>query len=170
MSLSLSHHCSYYSPSSPLALTRIAQEIASSALVLGDVVVLAAGNAVPADLRLLEATKLEMDESALTGESVHVRKRAVEMHGSSMVTPLGDRINMAYSGCFVSQGRGRGVVVATGSRTELGHIARGVTDNEKAPSHLSREIRYMSIVLFTLGIVFGVVVFAANRYVYLSFC
>lgn len=138
--------------------------------MVGDVVVLGIGDAVPADLRLCEAVKMEVDESTLTGESLPVRKRTGPLPASVTFTPLGDRVNMAYSGCYVTQGRGRGIVVATGSRTELGMIAKGATEDTKGSSHLSREIRNLSIVLFVLGVVFAIVVFAANRYASRSRC
>ena len=96
--------------------------IPASELVTGDVVLLEAGNSIPADLRLLETHAFRIDESALTGESVPVDKSASGIHEEK--TPLADRLNMAYKGTVVSQGRGKAVVVATGMETEIGKIAR----------------------------------------------
>lgn len=97
------------------------QKIPSANLVVGDVVVLEAGDIVPADLRILEGAMLRCDESALTGESVPSEKdfMCVLPHG----TPLAERKNMAFSSSVVANGRGLGVVVATGAQTEIGKIA-----------------------------------------------
>ncbi|MEJ5169392.1 MAG: HAD-IC family P-type ATPase [Fimbriimonadales bacterium] len=96
------------------------QSIPVREIVPGDVVQLASGDRVPADLRLLEATGLQIEEAALTGESVPAVKTLEPLDESA---PLGDRTNMAYGGTLVTQGTGRGLVVATGRRTELGRIS-----------------------------------------------
>jgi len=96
-------------------------EVPAVELVPGDVVVIEAGNIIPADLRLLETAGLRIGEAALTGESEPVDKTASALERADL--PLGDRSNLAFSGTQVALGRGLGVVVATGMATELGRIA-----------------------------------------------
>ena len=93
-------------------------------VVAGDVVLLRAGDRVPADARLTQAVNLAVDESALTGESAAVEKTTAPIDRADL--PLGDRTNMVYAGTVVTNGRGQAVVVATGMRTEFGDIARMV--------------------------------------------
>ena len=95
--------------------------ISATRLVPGDIVFLEAGYYVPADVRLLEAVNLRVDEAALTGESVAVQKNAAIQLDSE--ASLGDRKNTAFMGTVVSYGRGKGVVISTGMRTQLGLIA-----------------------------------------------
>ena len=96
-------------------------EIDAEEVVPGDVVWLESGNQVPADLRLIGTHNLEIDESLLTGESLTVLKQASWMGEPSV--PLADRLNVAYAGSMVVRGRGRGVVVATGTATAVGQLA-----------------------------------------------
>jgi Ca2+-transporting ATPase len=96
-------------------------EIRASELVPGDVVLLEAGDGVPADLRLIDAHQLAADESALTGESQAVDKMTEPLHAAD--APVGDRVNLAFKGALITRGRGAGIVVATGLGTELGRIA-----------------------------------------------
>ena len=95
--------------------------IESRELVVGDIVVIETGDNVPADLRLIESVNLKIQEAALTGESVPVEKDAEVVLPED--SPIGDRINMAYSSCSVTYGHGKGVVTAIGNQTEVGKIA-----------------------------------------------
>ncbi|NLG83109.1 MAG: cation-translocating P-type ATPase [Firmicutes bacterium] len=138
--------------------------VPSSALVPGDVVLLQAGDVVPADLRLVETVNLKTDESPLTGESVPVEK-----HADVLVPPeaaLGDRPNQAFLGTTVVYGRGRGVVARTGMKTELGKIAALVASVEEVGTPLQRKLeefgRWLGLaclgiclIVFILGILRG---------------
>ncbi|MCX8085466.1 MAG: cation-transporting P-type ATPase [Rhodocyclaceae bacterium] len=113
------------------------QEIDAAELVPGDIVFLASGDKVPADLRLLEARNLRIEEAALTGEAEPVEKSpaAVAEHA-----PLGDRTGMAYSGTLVVFGQGKGVVVATGDATEIGRIGRMLAEVKGVETPLLRQM------------------------------
>ncbi|HEY3290841.1 MAG TPA: HAD-IC family P-type ATPase, partial [Anaerolineae bacterium] len=126
-------------------------------LVVGDIVYLEAGNYVPADVRLAEAFNLKVNESALTGESEAVSKRAEAVVESGAA--IGDRLNMAYSSTLVTYGRARGIVVGTGLHTEIGLIARmlGEIEDESTPlqKRLNQLGKTLSIVALVLcGLVF----------------
>ena len=104
-------------------------KISAEEIVPGDIVLLESGSRIPADLRILYASNLTIDESLLTGESAAVEKTVDILKED---TPVSDRHNMAYAGSTVITGRGCGAVTATGSRTEVGMIARAVTETESA--------------------------------------
>ncbi|MCZ2860790.1 HAD-IC family P-type ATPase [Blastococcus sp. VKM Ac-2987] len=118
--------------------------IPSAELVPGDAVLLEAGDRVPADLRFVAARELQVDESALTGESVPADKSPVELPPG---TVLGDRANMGYSTGLVTRGQGRGVVVTTGGDTEIGRIHRLVGDARVLQTPLTRKIDRFSRIL-----------------------
>ncbi len=137
------------------------QTVPAPELVPGDLVLIEAGNYVPADLRLVESVNLRIDESALTGESVPVEKRAAEVFQDRV--PIGDRVNSAFMGTLVTYGRGKGIVVATGPRTQLGLIAQMLRSYEAEPTPLQLKLdqlgRYLGIaslaicaVVFALGV------------------
>ncbi len=136
----------------------ISLNLPSSELVPGDLVMLEAGNAVPADIRLTETHSFNVDESALTGESVPVDKRPEALEGDDI--PLGDRLNMAYKGTLITNGRAQGVVTATGMNTEIGKIAEmlqeegTVTPLQKRMADFGRKLSYliMAICLLLLGV------------------
>ncbi len=104
-------------------------KVPAEEIVPGDIVLLESGNRIPADLRILYATNLTIDESLLTGESTAVQKSSGVLKKD---TPVSDRYNITYAGSTVITGRGCGVVTATGNRTEVGMIARAVTEAEAA--------------------------------------
>ena len=119
-------------------------------LVPGDLLMLAAGDAVGADARLVEATALEAAEAALTGESLPVVKQIESLPEDTL---LADRTNMLYSGTHITAGRGRAVVVATGLATEVGQIARMTGSAEEPPTPLELRIaqvgRYLVVRRYT---------------------
>lgn len=113
-------------------------EIPSRELVPGDIVLLRAGDRIPADLRLTEAVNLQIEEAALTGESVPVEKHIEPLTESELA--LGDRRNMAYAGTSVTYGRGRAAVVSTGMNTEFGKIARMLQTIEMGKTPLQENL------------------------------
>jgi Ca2+-transporting ATPase len=138
--------------------------IPSTQLVPGDIVLLEAGNYVPADIRLLEAANLRIEESALTGESVPVQKDAnISLQAD---IPLGDRKNTTFMGTLVSYGRGRGVVVGTGMRTQIGLIAEMLQAVENEPTPLQKRLDNLGKILgwATLGICGVVFIVAVLRF------
>ncbi len=129
--------------------------VRSEDLVVGDVVVLEAGDAVPADCRIFECASMKIEEAALTGESVPVDKViALLKGGDNGEVPLGDRKNMAYMGSTVVYGRGKAVVVATGMDTEMGKIADAIAQAEEGQTPLQIKLAQLSKILtwLVLGI------------------
>ncbi len=128
-------------------------EIDAEHLVPGDIVRLRSGDRVPADLRLIDTNNLRIEESALTGESVPASK-STDATGAE--AGIGDRHGMAYSGCLVSAGRGVGVVIGTGSATELGRITQMIANVEKVATPLTRQMaafgKILSIAILTLAV------------------
>ena len=130
---------------------------ASEDLVPGDLVLVEAGDKVPADLRLIRETGLRADESALTGESVPAVKDEVVLPAD---TPVADRRNMLYSGTLVTGGSGAGITVATGAQTELGEIHRLVGGAEVPATPLTRKLARVSKVLTAVILALAAVTFA----------
>jgi P-type Ca2+ transporter type 2C len=129
-------------------------------LVPGDLVLVEAGNIVPADIRLVEAIQLKVEEAALTGESVPVEKRATSL--DEVELPLGDRGNMAYKGTLITNGRGSGVVVATGMNTELGKVATLLHEEEAVQTPLQRRLAQFGRRLALAALVICTIVFAVG--------
>lgn len=138
--------------------------LAATELVPGDIVILEAGNVVPADLRLLEVEEMQVDESALTGESHAVEKHSACLNKDNL--PMGDRQNLAFKSSLITIGRGKGVVIATGLDTEIGHIAEMLQTEAGVKTPLQVRLvrfgRYLAIavlaictIVFTAGLLQG---------------
>jgi P-type Ca2+ transporter type 2C len=137
--------------------------ISSVELVPGDVVIIEAGNVVPADIRLLETHSLRIDESSLTGESVPIDKNHKELNEKDI--PISEQLNMVFKGTLVTNGRAKGIVVATGMKTELGKIANllqetdAMTPLQVRMDQFGKKLSYIILlicaVLFVTGVVRG---------------
>jgi len=136
------------------------REIPAARLVPGDIVVLASGDRVPADLRLLEASSLYAEESALTGESVPVEKFARPIDEDA--PGAGDLKNICFMGTMVTRGAGRGIVIRTGMRTEMGKIAHMIEQAEEAETPLQRRLAQLGKVLIGVAIALTVAVVIAG--------
>lgn len=138
--------------------------MASSELVPGDVVLLEAGDSVPADCRVIESASMKIEEAALTGESVPVEKHAdvISLAEGTDDVPLGDRKNMCYMGSTVVYGHGRAVVVGTGMNTEMGKIASALTSAKKELTPLQMKLNELSGILTKLVLAICVIIFAVD--------
>lgn len=132
-------------------------EVTAKELVPGDIVILEAGNRIPADGRLLESASLRVQEAALTGESEAVEKITAPLPEAEL--PLGDRLNSVYMGTVVTYGRGQMVVVTTGMQTELGKIAGLIQDVESEQTPLQRRLDQLGKTLAVVALVIVTVVF-----------
>ncbi len=131
--------------------------VPSRDLVVGDVVLLEAGNYVPADIRLIESFNLKIEEASLTGESVPVDK--VHAALSAVDAPLGDRHNMAFMGTLITYGRGKGVVTGTGMHTQIGLIAEMLQSFEDESTPLQKKLEHLGKVLGTACLAICAIVF-----------
>ncbi|KAJ5108365.1 hypothetical protein N7456_005040 [Penicillium angulare] len=160
--------------------------VKAETLVVGDIVSLSVGDIVPADLRLFDGMNASMDEALLTGESLPVLKTPYITLESRSNIPIGDRSNMAYSGCSTTQGRALGIVIATGMNTEVGKIAQLLQDQDeergsnafarvfhrvKSPimnilglvgTPLQVKLSKFALLLFALAILLAIIVFSVN--------
>ena len=133
------------------------EEIESTEVVPGDIVVLDTGDIIPADIRLTEAVNLKVQESALTGESVPVEKISGTIKGDEI--SLGDRVNMAFSTGIVTYGRGKGVVVGTGMNTEVGKIAHMLQSTEATETPMSKRLGQLGKILGYVALIICGVIF-----------
>ncbi|KRM97224.1 Ca2+-transporting ATPase [Liquorilactobacillus aquaticus DSM 21051] len=144
-------------PSSRVRRDGKIQTIKSSELVPGDIVLLEAGDIIPADLRFIKTNSLKVEEAALTGESVPVDKNDLPIEAEKL--PIGDRHNLGYMNTNVTYGTGEGVVTATGMQTEVGHIANMLNSVDKSITPLQKSIIHLSKILSVLVLVIAALVF-----------
>lgn len=135
-------------------------ELSSRDLVPGDIVLIEAGNFVPADARILQSASLSAQEAALTGESVPIHKSLEPLEDVDL--PLGDRVNMVYMGTAVTFGHGEAVVVATGMQTQLGSIAQMIQSVEAEPTPLQRRLAQFGRGLAAAALAIIAIVFIAG--------
>ena len=140
------------------------EHLPSAELVPGDIVLLEAGDSVPADCRILESASMKIEEAALTGESVPVEKHveAIALAAGADDVPLGDRKNMCYMGSTVVYGRGKAVVAGTGMKTEMGKIAGALTTAKKELTPLQMKLNELSGILTKLVLAICVIIFAVD--------
>ncbi|PTW98782.1 carbonate dehydratase [Achromobacter mucicolens] len=138
------------------------EEIDARDLVPGDIVILRPGDKIPADVRLFDTHNFRVEESMLTGESTVVEKHDAPLPGEA---PLGDRLNLGFSGTNVSAGNARGIVVATGSDTEIGHINRMMSNVRTLQTPLLRQMQLLGKRIFQVVLVMVAALFVLGRYV-----
>ena len=132
-------------PSATVIRDSKTMEIPAEQVCLGDILVMMSGDVVAADVRLFDAVDFEVDESALTGESLPAQKDSQTI--VQKLSPMADRVNMAYSGTFVTCGKSKGIVTATGMNTEVGKIACMLNNQEEIATPLQRKLAHVGKVL-----------------------
>ena len=138
-------------------------EISAKEVTVGDIILLDAGRIVPADIRLIESQELQIEESALTGESVPTKKNANEIF-SDPKTTIGDQKNMAFMSTVVTAGRGVGVVVNIGLSTEIGHIANILKNEESVQTPLEKNLEQLGKTLGKMAIAICLVIFVVGYF------
>lgn len=136
--------------------------IPANELVIGDLVSIASGDMVPADLRLTQSANLKIAEASLTGESIASEKNATAV--LSPDCPLGDRKNMAYTSSIVTYGRGSGIVTKTGMDTEIGQIAGTLENDDAGDTPLKRKLNAVGKILTIIGLIICVLIFAIGAF------
>ncbi len=136
------------------------RQIPTRELVPGDMVIMETGDVIPADLRLIEAINLKIQESSLTGESMPVEKQTAPL--TSEEVPLGDRTNMAFSSGMVTYGRGRGIVTATAMNTEVGKIADMLQHTVDTETPMSRRLEQLGKILGIAALLICAVIFGVG--------
>ena len=139
--------------------------VSSTMLVPGDIILLEAGNVVPADIRLMEAVQLKINESSLTGESMAVEKQTKTLTAKDL--SLGDYTNMAFNGTYITNGHGKGIVVATGMQTEFGKIA-GFLEKPATQTPLQKRLsvfgRTLAYIIFFICALIYCRLFTGRKY------
>lgn len=137
-------------------------KVKAEELVVGDIVVIETGDIVPADMRLLESSNLQIDESSLTGESVAAEKNSEAVYDSEV--GIGDRENFAFSSTIVTYGHGKGIVTQTGSDSEMGKIASSLHQVEDKDTPLQKQLNKLSKLLAILVVVVCIIVFIVGYF------
>ncbi len=140
------------------------EDIESKNLVPGDIVILDTGDYVPADLRLIEAVNLKIQEAALTGESVPVEKDIMTL--TSEHVGIGDRVNSAFSSSLVTYGRGKGIVVEIGMKTEVGKIATMLDEVDESETPLKRRLEVLGKTLGIVALIICALIFVVGHFMY----
>lgn len=140
------------------------QSVEVAQLVPGDILILEAGDLIPADARIIDSVNMKVDESTLTGESLPVEKDATAKIKPK--APLGDRLNMLFSGCLVTSGRARAVVVETGMGTEIGKIAGLLNKTRKTKTPLQKKTAKLGKNLTIVAVVSATILFVVQFFVY----
>lgn len=130
-------------------------------IAVGDILILSAGDKIPADCRLVESTSLRVDESALTGESFPVKKDS-ELEITDEKTPLAERANMIYSGTFITEGHCKAIVSSVGDSTEFGKIASELTGADKSSTPLQEKLARLGKTITIMGVCAAAIVFVAQ--------
>ena len=130
-------------------------------IAVGDILILSAGDKIPADCRLVESTSLRVDESALTGESFPVKKDS-EIEITDEKTPLAERANMIYSGTFITEGHCKAIVSSVGDSTEFGKIANELTGADKSSTPLQEKLAKLGKTITIMGVCAAAIVFVAQ--------
>ncbi len=143
------------------------QLIPQKDVVVGDIICIETGDKLPADGRLLESASLNVDESSLTGESVPVEKDADAIFNNEK-TPLAERSNMLYSGCFITCGHGKMVVTSVGDNTEFGKIAKELSSTEKTSTPLQEKLAKLGKLITILGATAAAIVFIIQVIIFIA--
>ena len=144
----------------------VVQYIPQQELVVGDIVFLETGNKIAADGRLIESISLMSDESSLTGESAPVEKDANAVLPDG--TPVAERVNMVYSGCFITGGTGKMVVTDVGDFTQFGLIAREIQSGGEGQTPLQEKMAKLGKVITIIGAVFAALIFVIQLVYFLA--
>lgn len=148
------------SPNAKVVRNGNTEEVPANSLVPGDIVVLETGDIIPADIRLIESSKLKIEEASLTGESVPVEKKSSTVFDEEV--DLGDRENMAFMSTIINYGRGKGIVVSTGHDTEIGKIATLIQTFDDEMTPLQKKLNQLGKILGIITIIVSALVFVVG--------